>query len=103
MGIELCMDSKEISEDKLVDIFKLFCDAYDLGFMDADERFLRSEGIEKFRKGHLDYNPCPEAKFIGNVYDTKLHFHGYANFGAADERIKSENFKNLVIEYFKKP
>ena len=73
MPVYLNTRIEQISEDDLVKVFGLFCEAYNLEFSDlqrdAHVRFLRRYGIENLRgQNGLEFIPHPhsDVRFFGH-------------------------------------
>ncbi len=89
---------KNLSVDQLVDIFYLFCKAYNIESDERDESFFRNLEIEAVNSGStIDYRPFMGAKFFVVGHDKYTEFWGYTSDGP--QLREEEKFNKLVIDY----
>ncbi|MCX6818863.1 MAG: hypothetical protein NT129_02585 [Candidatus Aenigmarchaeota archaeon] len=100
MSVELSVKPDRISVEDLIEIYGLFCKAYEINIDKSDERFFRSLGIQALHGGHLDYRPFMGAKFFGQWLGNSTQFHGYTNYGGYDQKVNDNKFRELVIQRF---
>ncbi len=103
MPVKLNLPLEKLSEDYLVDIYKLFCKAYEIGPTDYDEIYLRKNGLYllKHRWG-IDYKIYHGAEFFVQTTKDGISFYGYAKPIDPDFKSKDEKFQTLANEYFDK-
>jgi len=103
MPLELHLKSEEISEDDLVNIFRLFCEAFKIDMVESDEHYMRTRGITLLRsRSELDYRPCLGTKFFGQEIGNSTRFHGYSSPVDSEWKDKDKKFQELVLQYMSK-
>jgi hypothetical protein len=101
MSVELPLLPTEIKPNNLVEIYRLFCQAYDVDMSQRDESFMRDEGVEHLRSIFgLDYRPYMGGKFFGQKIGNSTQFHGYSEPQDPKQDMKTSKFEKLVIESF---
>ena len=86
----------------LVEIYRLFCQAYEIEFTGRDERFMRSSGVDHLCARGLDYRPFYGAKFFGQKSGQSTRFWGYADIEDLGEYKNDRRFQELTEEYLSK-
>jgi len=104
MPVELPIQANALSGNDLVEIFRLFCKAYNIESTKRDEEFLNKYGIKSLvsEPGGLDYRPYMGAKFFGFRVGDAVKFHGYVLLDDTDWQAKDVQFGKLVLQHFSK-
>ena len=124
MGAEVPIKAEEMTGEQLVEVFKLFCQAYKITYSDDFHGAVLSlSGLESLHNGRLDYRPYMGAKFFGSGRENGTYFHGYsdaldpwpsdagkepASYKKQKEKLAKQQancdkkFERLVLEHFKK-
>lgn len=101
----------DVTADELVDIYKMFCEAFNYPFKGEDESFLRTRGIDKLRnEGKLDYYPnisSKEVNFELAVQEGILTYWCYNTFEQISERTDewqrmSNLFRRNIVDYLER-
>jgi len=110
MRLEVLIEPNKLKKNQLVDIYKLFCQAYEFEPSEIDEPQLRAYGVDRIRDSWgLDFRPWMGAKFFARKgYNGGVAFRGYAHRQPMDETvpdprgdIKYTKFKELLAQYCK--
>jgi len=123
MGAEVPIKPEEITEEQLVEVFRLYCQAYGVTFGDYHKEMLCAQALPQLKEGHLDYRPYMGAKFFGSRSKNGTYFHGYsdaldpwpsdagkepASYKKRKEKMEKQQaesdkkFERLILEHFKK-
>ncbi len=104
MSVELKLSIEKLTENHLVDIFKLFCESYEISSTGYDEKFLKREGLNRLKYDTLglNYKIFYGAEFSGKINGNSIIFYGYKNINDQDKELKNEKFQELLNEYFNK-
>jgi hypothetical protein len=91
---------ESITNENIVEIFRLFCKAFEIKSHKDDEKFLRRESLDLIKDhGGIDYRPYMGAKFFGQKFGNTLQFHGYSDPEDPNYELKDKKFQELVKEY----
>jgi len=103
MSIEIKIDPKEINAKDLFEVYKKYCQAYKLDLAifasDRDKLQLGME-LERLEDWCIDYRPFMGAKFFAQSSSDRVSFWGYTSDEKQEK--ESQEFNNLVKEYFEK-
>ncbi|MBI2583459.1 MAG: hypothetical protein HYW25_02225 [Candidatus Aenigmarchaeota archaeon] len=104
MPVRISIRPEKLAAKVLVDIFKMFCEAYGIEYRERyDGRFLRNLGIKTLRRRErLDYRPCLGAKFFGDeIREDGITFHGYSDPEDPKWQERDGLFRERVESYFR--
>ncbi|MEK6907031.1 MAG: hypothetical protein AABW45_00745 [Nanoarchaeota archaeon] len=102
MPIELKIKSEDLSNDDMVNVFRLFCKAFEIKSNKINDEFFKTRALEVMKKFGLDYRPYMGAKFFGKEYTNSIIFHGYSQQQDPNYNLKDKKFQDLVKDYFNK-
>jgi len=98
MTLSIPVPAKILSVDQLVEIFHLFCKAYDIEPDERDGAYFSGQGIRLVNSGStLDYRPFMGAKFFAVGNDDNTEFWGYTSDDSQPKQ--AEEFGKLVMDY----
>jgi len=94
----------KLREDDLVNILKLFCEAYEISSTDYDEKFLKKEGLNRLRYDNLglNYKIFYGTEFFGNRNGNSIIFYWHKNINDKKKELKNllEFFCNIINKCF---
>ena len=101
MSILVDFPSKKVTLDDIVNLFKIFCECYEIKLFDSDARRLRINYEEFQQKGTLNYRVATGIKFIIQR-SGKDQIRVWANLADYIEVSPKheERFNNSVLDYF---
>ena len=103
MSVEIKVKPENLTGSQLVDIFNLFCKAFEIEPSERDRRFLEGQGLDCLNSQFgLDYRPYMGAKFFGHVRGDNIQFHGYSDPKYSRQQQKDEKFAQLILAYASK-
>lgn len=92
-----------LTSDDLIEVYRIFCDAYGITSTNRDEETLRLRGIEPLKNtdGVIDYRPYDGAQFLCTRKGDDVHFVGTCR--RCDWRGKEKNLdlQERIRDYFK--
>ena len=100
MSAKIPLPPSEITPDNLVEIYELFCEAYEIKKSKRDSSFMKIQGLNRLRSVFaLDYRPHIGGKFFGRGNRNATQFHGYSEPEDPRQDAKFSKFEELVLKY----
>jgi len=106
MPVKFILDPERFGGKELAQIYRLFCEAYEIEILDDDDfsvfggDIIGTLGMEHLRESSfgLDWRPYMGAKFFGRMRGNHFEFHGYTEDESRSEEHDAE-FQKRVREY----
>ena len=103
MPFKLPLRLEQIAQEDVIEVFRLFCNAFEIKFDDSNKKSLEAIGMDDLRKGEqLEYRFSTIGKFFITPRPRQgfIKFHAYAYLNDPHYRLKDEKFEELVKKYF---
>ena len=94
---------RELTLENIIDLFKIFCDSFELEMTARDVRFLKNRGFKGLKKeGVLEYRASLGTKFFiqQRGTDSIQVWVNTAEYNSALEQKKK--YSEAIIDYFRK-
>jgi len=101
MQLELGISAEEMDGETLLQIYQMFCRAFNIKVDKMAEAYFRERGIKDLIGNFgIDYRPYMGAKFFGTRGGNSVIFHGYRAPKDKRKEKREKEFRRLAQEYF---
>ena len=101
MAVSVNIRADAITVDTLVDVYHLFCDAFEMERNDHQDALLGSQYSHLVTFTGIDFRPYMGAKFFAKGFgDGQTEFYGYSEPNDSRQDEKIDRFSQLLEDYF---